>query len=693
MIASLQVSQTLWIPMTETGAHPACFRPTCSPSARSRPAYGSRGRPVRPGPIATFALPLLLGFLFPLGAQPPSAPLPSDPNVPGEALRYFRDPSNQMTFAQIAALPERSWQEVPGGVPSFGFTRDTLWLRISMRNDSSSREFVLEFGYPLLDHVQVYMWPTGAARSADPEEVCIGDQHPLSRREVQGRMPAAIVAVPPGTTQVVYAAVRTETTMQFPLRVFPREVYAHRLEEDSLIHGLYFGLMVSMMAFNLFVASTSRSLTYVFYVGYVLFSTLFFFCVQGLAVRYSFPPGTFWRNEAVPAYLGAFTLFICLFTMRFLRTEKYAPGGRRVLLAMAGYELIAIALSFFVPYRFAAAMLLIPGVVMPFLLLPIAIICWKRGFPAARYFVLAWVLLLFAYAHRVLTMFAILPADPFWIEYGVLIATGVEATLLAMALGDRMRFLQKQQAQLASLQHEIELARGIQESLLPRETPQVAGLEINVRHRSMAEVGGDFYDFRTTEHGVGVLLADVSGHGVPAALVVSVVKTGFWFQSESLTSPHLLLASMSDILNGKIGEEFVTASYFYYDEAKGRVFVGNAGHPPLLLQKAGEAALLEVRPLGRVLGLQMPGVFQTESYDLKTGDRILMYTDGVFEQTNPRGELFGTRRLHEYLMRNRSMDGGSLARGLMDEVTQWAGGAERLDDDVAILVADGTATR
>lgn len=241
---------------------------------------------------------------------------------------------------------------------------------------------------------------------------------------------------------------------------------------------------------------------------------------------------------------------------------------------------------------------------------------------------------------------------------------------------------------LGVLQSEIEMARTIQRSLLPANPPRTEGLDIQVRYRAMARVGGDFYDFHQADNQLGVLLADVSGHGVPAALIVSVVKMAFLYQRELRASPAKLLERMNDTLRGNIGSEFVTAAYFWIDVPKGLLLVGNAGHPPLLIQKVGSAQARLIRPFGRLLGILSDGDYESESLSIEAGDRLVAFTDGVFEAKDGRRQPIGIERLVDFLQSNRSRPPAELADALMAMVTEWSGGQDLIADDVALIVID-----
>ncbi|MCB1327339.1 MAG: SpoIIE family protein phosphatase [Spirochaetales bacterium] len=244
------------------------------------------------------------------------------------------------------------------------------------------------------------------------------------------------------------------------------------------------------------------------------------------------------------------------------------------------------------------------------------------------------------------------------------------------------------QAQLAVIHGELELARQIQQSLIPASPPVVPGLRIAAHYRAMESVGGDFYDFCVRDGSVGAIMADVSGHGIPAALVVSMVHLAFGFQKRKLPEPDVLFANMNDILYGNTGNEYVTSCYAFVDPAGRRLLTSNAGHPPILVRKHGTGEIVQLRPMGRFFTLMKDGGYRCEELQLDSGDRILLYTDGLFETCSPDGEQFGNERLVRFVRDQSSLSETEFVAKLIDTIVRWAGGSDRLDDDVAVITID-----
>ena len=242
--------------------------------------------------------------------------------------------------------------------------------------------------------------------------------------------------------------------------------------------------------------------------------------------------------------------------------------------------------------------------------------------------------------------------------------------------------------QLSTIRCELENARDIQMSILPSETPRIAGLDIAARYIPMSSVAGDFYDFIVVDESrIGILVADVSGHGMPAALIASMLKIAFAAQSAHACDPARVLAGLNQSLCGKFHEHYVTAVYALIDTEMRTVRYAGAGHPPLLLRRhdSGEtSALLEN---GLFLGYFPGAGYSAAEMSFEEGDWLLMYTDGISETTTSSDEQFGEDRLMAFLGRQGFGSSGDLADVLLAELCSWAGRPGQEPEDDVTLVA------
>ena len=251
-----------------------------------------------------------------------------------------------------------------------------------------------------------------------------------------------------------------------------------------------------------------------------------------------------------------------------------------------------------------------------------------------------------------------------------------------------LRGIREQLAQqLLAIQKELETARQIQLSILPSEIPKIEGLDIAARYVPMTSVAGDFYDFIVVdEKHIGILVADVSGHGMPAALIASMLKIALSSQVAHAADPAQVLWGLNQALCGKFQRHFVTAAYLFIDLQKRMLTYAGAGHPPLLLW-GGSEGVREVVENGLFLGRFSFATYTSVEMPLKAGDRILLYTDGIPETTNPAGVEFGTDAFKQFLAADHSASADQLADRLIEELSRWSARAspEDLDDDMTIV--------
>jgi serine phosphatase RsbU (regulator of sigma subunit) len=182
------------------------------------------------------------------------------------------------------------------------------------------------------------------------------------------------------------------------------------------------------------------------------------------------------------------------------------------------------------------------------------------------------------------------------------------------------------------------MARQVQLAILPGETPQIQGLDIAARYVPMSSVAGDFYDFiAVDETHVGILIADVSGHGLPSALIASMLQSALAAQSAHASEAARVLAGLNRALRGKFPSHFVTAAYLFLDLEKGVGTHARAGHPPLLLWRESSGSVTEILENGLFLGPFDHSAYSAVPLALEGGDRIILCTDGSLKPQIRRG--------------------------------------------------------
>jgi sigma-B regulation protein RsbU (phosphoserine phosphatase) len=238
--------------------------------------------------------------------------------------------------------------------------------------------------------------------------------------------------------------------------------------------------------------------------------------------------------------------------------------------------------------------------------------------------------------------------------------------------------------QWAALQKELELAQQMQQSILPKSFPASADFRVAARYAPMHSVAGDFYDFLPTgDREAGLLIADVSGHGLPAALIASMVKLAASSQREYADDPAALLNGMNQVLCGNTQGQYVTAAYAHLDAHTAELRYAAAAHPPLLLLRDG--VVQEILENGLMLGTFKEATYAMTVHPLQAGDRLLLYTDGLLEAANAAEEEFGRDRIFTLLRETSRLSHHATADRILESVRRWSSAQE---DDLTLLVCD-----
>ena len=244
---------------------------------------------------------------------------------------------------------------------------------------------------------------------------------------------------------------------------------------------------------------------------------------------------------------------------------------------------------------------------------------------------------------------------------------------------------------LVAIDRELSIARDIQASILPQTMPLLAGVTVAARYRPMTAVAGDFYDFlEMGDDRLGLLVADVTGHGVPAALIASMVKVALASQQQHADRPSAVLAGINRALCGRLAGRYVTAAYLFIDDRSGAMRYAAAGHPPMLHATREANGVRRIEGNGVLLGFLEEATYpETELRLDGTGrDRFLLYTDGLIEAANRHDDLFGIEGVERALAAASALATGAAADAVLAAKDRWSGLSPA--DDLTLVLVDRT---
>lgn len=285
------------------------------------------------------------------------------------------------------------------------------------------------------------------------------------------------------------------------------------------------------------------------------------------------------------------------------------------------------------------------------------------------------------------------PTDSFYVLW--ITITGIGISIMrhkAWKVEHLMEIIRKNEAELAernkTIESELDLARLVQKRLLPAASPRIPGITVDFYYYPMDKVGGDFYDYHCSPDNLGVILADVCGHGIPGAFLATVSKMGFQYFAENSANGRDLMINLDRLIAERtVKSMFVTALYAKFDVRSMSVRFTNCGHCFPLVYGANRPSVVVPASVGRPLGASFGLEPVEKEVQLCHGDRILLYTDGIVETMNESDEEFGDDRLQTFLRENYLLPSGEFARKLFESLRRFAGTDDKIDD-ISLAVVD-----
>jgi len=261
---------------------------------------------------------------------------------------------------------------------------------------------------------------------------------------------------------------------------------------------------------------------------------------------------------------------------------------------------------------------------------------------------------------------------------------------------DKFRKTQETLAEQERIQQEMELAREIQQTLLPSEFPSIKGYDLSAYYEAAKEVGGDYFDFvEVGEDRYGIVVADVSGKGVPGSLVMTMIRTAIRTEARGEESAAEVLRKVNDFVAEDMKKGmFVTLFYAILDARRRRVCFASAGHNPMILYRASTKKTYYLNPRGFPIGISLsePDLFkrsiEDDTIQLTKGDLILIYTDGITEAMNRRRDMFGEERLLQVVRQYGHLPADEFIQKLRQEILSFTEGQPQHDDITLVVVKE-----
>ncbi len=485
----------------------------------------------------------------------------------GTYLQILEDKEANLSIEQVASIEYNSaFVESTEEQHNFGYTKSVYWARVLLNNrQEHEREYWLEIDYALLNYIDVYI----VDANGQVEQRKAGNLLPFGAREVNYKNPIFKIDLPPSFlgNRLIYIRIESQSTMAFPMTLWAPDAFIDKSSDLQLGFGIYYGLMLVMIFYNLFIFFSLRDISYLYYVLNIAFIILFQATFNGLSFQYLWPELPGFNKFALTLFIAALTFSSLRFTSSFLNTKQNIPKRLHMLLFVGmGLALFELLIFPFLPYQIAIRIATATAFPFIFVVIGAAVIAFKRGYRPARFFLLAWGVFLLGAFFIILRAYGILPTN-FITTYAIQIGSALEVLFLSLGLADRINTLrreltekalekarsekereQKQKEFIAEQNKELEkqveertrelaeqnrqimasirYAERIQRAILPPKNTILQALpESFIYFKPRDIVSGDFYWFTQQDDKIIIAAVDCTGHGVPGAFMSMVGNT------------------------------------------------------------------------------------------------------------------------------------------------------------------------
>lgn len=384
-------------------------------------------------------------------------------------LEYAIDDTHQLTLEQIRAnRTALRWQVITPHYDhlNFGYVEDTYWFHFRLLNDSDHvLRKSLEIGYPVLDYIDVHL----LYRSGQEQNLSLGDKRPFHDRPVDHRNFVVALQIPAQDAVDVYLRVRTTSSLQIPLMLWRDDTLLEVSQAEMLGLGIYYGTMIVMVLYNLFVYFSVREVNYLYYVLYVSSMALFLASLNGVSYQYLWPNSIWWNDQSILFFLAGVVLFAALFTINFLRVPEVFPRLYPIGTLIVIISAMVMVSTLLLPYQIMIRVVIGWAVFGITIALIVGMYRWLHGDSSAKYYCIAWYTLLIGGVILAMNKFDILPRN-LLTENATQLGSALEVILLSFALADRLNTEKRRrfEAQLQALENE-RIARLAQAEALQQE--------------------------------------------------------------------------------------------------------------------------------------------------------------------------------------------------------------------------------
>ncbi|WP_248917552.1 sensor histidine kinase [Pseudomonas entomophila] len=366
----------------------------------------------------------------------------------GRSMLVYEDHDGNATIAQVSAPAfARQFVQHQDEVLNAGYSTSVFWLRIDLHYaappSAAPRQWLLELAYPPLDHLELYLPDEQGSYHLAQRT---GDALPYASRQIRQNNYLFELPMHPGQSTTAYLRLHSQGSIQAPLTLWSAEAYLEDQPTRLYVLGMIYGVLLVMLAYNLFIYLSVRDVSYLYYILYIASFGLYQVSVNGAGIAYFWPDSPWWANAATPFFIGAAGLFGCQFARHFLQLGRLSRGFDRLLMMLMAGGALVMVLALALRYGVALRMATLLALLFTVSIFSAGLYAWWRGLRVARWFIIAWTAFLLGGLVNTLMVLGYLP-NLFITMYASQLGSALEVALLSLALADRINSLREQQAQ------------------------------------------------------------------------------------------------------------------------------------------------------------------------------------------------------------------------------------------------------
>lgn len=584
-------------------------------------------------------------------------------------LSIYEDTNGKLDFKDILKnkkLPFHRWN---GQNLSYGITNSAVWGKFYIsRKDGEDQNWNLVNHYCLIDALDIYI----PQKDGSYKHISSGNQISFKDREFKHRYLIFSLGNLNDKLPVYFRIQTNDEALEIRMFVTSDSRLLKYLVNDSFQHGALIGIVLLVIFYNAVIYIVNRDLSYVYYLLYVFFYWILQLGLYGYVYQYIFPDNYHYAQLLRNTSAHLSSIFALLFAIEFMKIQMHFPRFGIFLKTLIGLFILNLLITLSINYVLHNYIFYLLLLVSCLSLIYSGFISY-RIFPYAKYYFAGWsffLIVLMVYTMRMINIFI-----PYVTAYATTYGGIVEILMLAFALGKRIQNIreEKEKAELTAiennfraqsltfrntvLENDLDLARSMQNRMIPdlQSHPDMESI-----YMPMEKVGGDFFDILNLDkNSRGIFFGDVTGHGVSAALITSLIKSSFANElrnTEIITKgkngkkhqdllvsvkyPRATLSLLNDTLVMFSRQHYLSCVYGILDRCTDTFTFCSANHPPLfyLYQNDGQVMLdfISSSPQSPLLGVWSKEKFKSieigmNLYSLKKGSRLILASDGFIE--------------------------------------------------------------